>query len=85
MAENGLTFERVGRNPRLSDTITEKLLDAIVVGRFKACDLFPSEREAVGRAVGTAGSGDGVAHAPIRSPRCASASEGPARRWRSCS
>jgi GntR family transcriptional repressor for pyruvate dehydrogenase complex len=45
MAENGLTFERVGRNPRLSDTITEKLLDAIVVGRFKAGDLLPSERE----------------------------------------
>jgi GntR family transcriptional repressor for pyruvate dehydrogenase complex len=45
MAENGLTFERVGRNPRLSDTITEKLLDAIVLGRFKAGDLLPSERE----------------------------------------
>jgi GntR family transcriptional repressor for pyruvate dehydrogenase complex len=40
-----VAFERVGRNPRLSDTIAEKLLAAVVEGRFKAGDLLPSERE----------------------------------------
>jgi GntR family transcriptional repressor for pyruvate dehydrogenase complex len=40
-----VTFERVGRMPRLSDTIAEQLLEAIVAGRFKEGDILPSERE----------------------------------------
>ncbi len=38
-------FDRVGRMPRLSDTIAEQLLDAIVAGRFSVGDVLPSERE----------------------------------------
>jgi GntR family transcriptional regulator, transcriptional repressor for pyruvate dehydrogenase complex len=40
-----VTFDRVGRMPRLSDTIAEQLLEAIVAGRFKEGDILPSERE----------------------------------------
>ena len=38
-------FDRVGRMPRLSDTIAEQLLEAIVARRFQAGDILPSERE----------------------------------------
>jgi GntR family transcriptional regulator, transcriptional repressor for pyruvate dehydrogenase complex len=40
-----VTFDRVGRMPRLSDTIAEQLLEAIVAGRFTEGDVLPSERE----------------------------------------
>ena len=40
-----VTFDRVGRMPRLSDTIAEQLLEAIVAGRFSEGDILPSERE----------------------------------------
>jgi GntR family transcriptional regulator, transcriptional repressor for pyruvate dehydrogenase complex len=40
-----VTFDRVGRMPRLSDTIAEQLLEAIVAGRFTEGDILPSERE----------------------------------------
>jgi len=40
-----VTFDRVGRMPRLSDTIAEQLLEAIVAGRFREGDILPSERE----------------------------------------
>jgi GntR family transcriptional repressor for pyruvate dehydrogenase complex len=40
-----VTFERVGRMPRLADTIAEQLLEAIVAGRFREGDILPSERE----------------------------------------
>jgi GntR family transcriptional repressor for pyruvate dehydrogenase complex len=40
-----VTFDRVGRMPRLSDTIAEQLLEAIVTGRFQEGDILPSERE----------------------------------------
>jgi GntR family transcriptional repressor for pyruvate dehydrogenase complex len=40
-----LTFERVGRTPRLSETIAEQLLDAMMSGRLRAGDALPSERE----------------------------------------
>jgi len=40
-----VTFEPVGRMPRLSDTIAEQLLEAIVAGRFREGDILPSERE----------------------------------------
>jgi GntR family transcriptional repressor for pyruvate dehydrogenase complex len=40
-----ITFDRVGRIPRLSDTIAEQLLEAIVARRFKEGDILPSERE----------------------------------------
>ena len=45
MTDDQVAFERVGRHPRLSDTIADKLLEAVVEGRFKAGDLLPSERE----------------------------------------
>jgi len=40
-----VTFERLGRLPRLSETIAEQLLDAIMSGRLRAGDILPSERE----------------------------------------
>ena len=40
-----VTFDRLGRMPRLSDTIAEQLLAAIVDGRFREGDVLPSERE----------------------------------------
>ena len=40
-----ITFERLQRTPRLSDTIAEQLLDAILAGSFKEGDILPSERE----------------------------------------
>ena len=40
-----VTFDRLGRMPRLSDTIAEQLLEAIVDGRFREGDVLPSERE----------------------------------------
>jgi GntR family transcriptional repressor for pyruvate dehydrogenase complex len=40
-----MTFSPVGRTPRLSDTIAERLLDAIVAGHFEDGDLLPSERD----------------------------------------
>jgi hypothetical protein len=36
-----VTFDRVGRMPRLSDTIAEQLLEAIVAGRFKEATSSP--------------------------------------------
>lgn len=45
MSNSRVTFEPVGRMPRLSDTIAEQLLDAIVTGKFAEGDLLPSERE----------------------------------------
>jgi GntR family transcriptional regulator, transcriptional repressor for pyruvate dehydrogenase complex len=39
------SFDRVTRMPRLSDTVAEQLLDAIVAGRFQEGDILPSERE----------------------------------------
>jgi DNA-binding GntR family transcriptional regulator len=42
-----VTFDRVGRMPRLSDTIAEQLLEAIVAGRFKEGDILPSELNSV--------------------------------------
>jgi GntR family transcriptional repressor for pyruvate dehydrogenase complex len=38
-------FQPVGRSPRLTDTIAERLLEAIVDGRLRAGELLPSERE----------------------------------------
>jgi GntR family transcriptional repressor for pyruvate dehydrogenase complex len=40
-----VTFDPVGPMPRLSDTIAERLLEAIVNGRFNEGDALPSERE----------------------------------------
>ena len=45
MADDRHTFDPVRRMPRLSDTIAEHMLDAIVAGAFKEGDLLPSERE----------------------------------------
>ena len=39
-----VTFEPIGRMPRLSDTIAEQLLEAILTGDFKVGDILPSER-----------------------------------------
>ena len=38
-------FGRVTRMPRLSDTVAEQMLDAIVTGSFREGDALPSERE----------------------------------------
>lgn len=40
-----VTFDRVARMPRLSDTVAEQMLDAIVTGSFREGDILPSERE----------------------------------------
>jgi GntR family transcriptional regulator, transcriptional repressor for pyruvate dehydrogenase complex len=40
-----VVFDRLSRNPRLSDMIAEKILDAIVSKQFKVGDALPSERE----------------------------------------
>jgi GntR family transcriptional regulator, transcriptional repressor for pyruvate dehydrogenase complex len=38
-------FSRVTRMPRLSDTVAEEMLHAIVTGSFREGDILPSERE----------------------------------------
>jgi GntR family transcriptional repressor for pyruvate dehydrogenase complex len=40
-----VTFDRVARMPRLSDTVAEHMLEAIVAGSFREGDILPSERE----------------------------------------
>jgi GntR family transcriptional regulator, transcriptional repressor for pyruvate dehydrogenase complex len=40
-----VSFDPVRRTPSLSDTIAERLLEAILGGRFREGDLLPSERE----------------------------------------
>ncbi len=40
-----VTFERVIRTPRLSETVAEQMLEAIVRGDFREGDILPSERE----------------------------------------
>jgi GntR family transcriptional repressor for pyruvate dehydrogenase complex len=40
-----VVFDRLSRTPRLSDTIGDRLLDAILSGRFKVGDALPSERD----------------------------------------
>jgi GntR family transcriptional regulator, transcriptional repressor for pyruvate dehydrogenase complex len=39
------TFGRVTRTPRLSDTVAQQMLEAIVAGDFREGDNLPSERE----------------------------------------
>jgi GntR family transcriptional regulator, transcriptional repressor for pyruvate dehydrogenase complex len=41
----GAVFDPVRRAPRLSDTIAERLLEAIVTGQFSEGDVLPSERD----------------------------------------
>lgn len=38
-------FEPAGRMPRLSDTVAEQLVEAIIAGRLQEGDTLPSERE----------------------------------------
>jgi GntR family transcriptional repressor for pyruvate dehydrogenase complex len=38
-------FGRVTRMPRLSDTVAEQMLDAILTGSYREGDILPSERE----------------------------------------
>jgi GntR family transcriptional repressor for pyruvate dehydrogenase complex len=45
MAAPGSSFLPVGRSPRLTDTIADRLLEAIVDGRLAPGALLPSERE----------------------------------------
>lgn len=40
-----VTFDRVTRRPRLSDTVAEEMLESIVAGNFREGDVLPSERE----------------------------------------
>lgn len=47
----GAVFDPVRRAPRLSDTIAERLLEAVVSGQFREGDVLPSERD-LGRQFG---------------------------------
>jgi GntR family transcriptional regulator, transcriptional repressor for pyruvate dehydrogenase complex len=69
-----VTFDRMGRMPRLSDTIAEQLLEAMVAGRFKEGDILPSEREL--------GEQFGVSRAVIREAIRALATRGVEEAWR---
>jgi GntR family transcriptional repressor for pyruvate dehydrogenase complex len=40
-----IEFDRLNRSPRLSDTVAERLLDAVVTQQFRSGDALPSERD----------------------------------------